>query len=294
MATDWLAGCTKQDWGTSGGSWTRQPCIICLHSTEGTSWPSYSSGQSAPHFTINLATAERRQHISLAVAARALANPSGGVETNRAGPVQIEIIGTCDPAHKGQSGWLYLPEMNSDHQANLSRLMRDIVAARPAIPWTLGVTFGAYPGSYGNTAYRLSGSAWSSYKGVLGHQHVPENDHGDPGNIPITSVMGVPPAPKPQPPPTPVAPRFPYPSSDYLGTTRSDPHCHSGYWTSDQPHIKTWQQQMKTRGWSISADGLFGSQSESVARQFQSEKGLSADGLVGPQTWNCSWSCPVT
>lgn len=90
------------------------------------------------------------------------------------------------------------------------------------------------------------------------------------------------------------APAFPYPSSDYLGTTRGDPHCHSGYYASDQPNIRTWQQQMKNRGWTIGVDGLYGSQSESVCRQFQSEKGLSVDGLVGPKTWSTSWTAPVT
>jgi hypothetical protein len=90
------------------------------------------------------------------------------------------------------------------------------------------------------------------------------------------------------------APAFPYPSSDYLGTVRSDPHCHSGYYASDQPNVRTWQQQMKNRGWTIGVDGVFGSQSEGVARQFQSEKGLASDGLVGPSTWSASWSAPVT
>lgn len=48
----------------------------------------------------------------------------------------------------------------------------------------------AYPGSYGTgAAQRLSGSAWQTYRGVCGHMHVPENSHGDPGNIPIGSIL---------------------------------------------------------------------------------------------------------
>jgi peptidoglycan hydrolase-like protein with peptidoglycan-binding domain len=295
--SDWLSGCTKQDFGTSGGSWTRQPAIIVVHSTEGMGWPGYDGGQSAPHFTINVTTGERRQHISMGVAARALMNPSGGVETNRAGAIQIETIGTCDPKHKGDPSWLYLPLMSPAAQANLARLMRDIANDRK-ISWTCGVTFKAYPGSYGTgNGVRLSGSSWNSYKGVLGHQHVPENDHGDPGDIPIAKIMGITPAPQPPqptPPPAGKAPAFPYPSSDYLGTTRSDPHCHSGYYASDQPNIRTWQHQMAARGWSIGVDGLYGPESESVCRQFQSEKGLAVDGLVGPNTWSKSWTAPVT
>jgi peptidoglycan hydrolase-like protein with peptidoglycan-binding domain len=31
-----------------------------------------------------------------------------------------------------------------------------------------------------------------------------------------------------------------------------------------------------------------------VCKQFQAEKRLTADGLVGAQTWNASWNAPVT
>jgi peptidoglycan hydrolase-like protein with peptidoglycan-binding domain len=51
---------------------------------------------------------------------------------------------------------------------------------------------------------------------------------------------------------------------------------------------------MAHRGWVITVDGDYGSQSQSVCRKFQQEKGLSADGLVGPKTWQASWAEPVT
>ena len=38
----------------------------------------------------------------------------------------------------------------------------------------------------------------------------------------------------------------------------------------------------------------FGPADEDVCKKFQREKGLTADGLVGPQTWNMTWSAPVT
>lgn len=91
------------------------------------------------------------------------------------------------------------------------------------------------------------------------------------------------------------APPFPYPSDHYIGQPSNDSRCHSGcYGGSDSTHCRTWQQQMATRGWSIGVDGCYGSQSESICRQFQSEKGLSVDGLVGPNTWSKSWSAPIT
>jgi len=103
--------------------------------------------------------------------------------------------------------------------------------------------------------------------------------------------------PHPQPPPAPPAvkpPPFPYPAADYLGLASSDPHCHSGYYAVDQPHIRTWQGQMAHRGWTITADGHYGPQSEGVCRSFQVEKHLAVDGKVGPQTWATSWTAPLT
>jgi peptidoglycan hydrolase-like protein with peptidoglycan-binding domain len=97
-----------------------------------------------------------------------------------------------------------------------------------------------------------------------------------------------------QSPSVPV-PAFPYPASDYLGMPSSDPHCHSGhYGAPDSDNVKTWQQQMALRGWAITIDGEFGSESQSVCCQFQQDKGLSVDGLVGTKTWQASWSEPVT
>jgi hypothetical protein len=58
--------------------------------------------------------------------------------------------------------------------------------------------------------------------------------------------------------------------------------------------VRTWQQQMRNRGWSIGVDGDFGPQSDDVCRKFQREKGLTVDGMVGAQTWDRSWSAPVT
>jgi peptidoglycan hydrolase-like protein with peptidoglycan-binding domain len=58
--------------------------------------------------------------------------------------------------------------------------------------------------------------------------------------------------------------------------------------------VLTWQHQMSHRGWTISRDGKYGPQSRSVCLAFQSEKGLKVDGLVGPRTWEKSWTAPIT
>jgi peptidoglycan hydrolase-like protein with peptidoglycan-binding domain len=100
----------------------------------------------------------------------------------------------------------------------------------------------------------------------------------------------------PEKPPTQTkAPPFPLPQDHYFGTTSPDYRCHSGYYsTTDQSHIRTWQGQMAHRGWAISVDGYYGSQSESVCTQFQTEKGLVSDGLCGPKTWEATWKEPIT
>lgn len=45
------------------------------------------------------------------------------------------------------------------------------------------------------------------------------------------------------------------------------------------------QYELRHRGYSIAVDGGFGSQTASVVRSFQSSRGLTSDGVVGPQTW---------
>ena len=71
---------------------------------------------------------------------------------------------------------------------------------------------------------------------------------------------------------------------DYFGQSHNSQHA----------DVRTWQDKMRSRGWSISVDQIYGPASESICRQFQSEKGLGVDGLVGPETWSTTWTAPVT
>lgn len=58
--------------------------------------------------------------------------------------------------------------------------------------------------------------------------------------------------------------------------------------------VRTWQKQMRARGWDIDVDGVYGPASEDIARAFQAEKGLAVDGVVGPRTWAAAWTAPIT
>ncbi|MFF0588388.1 hypothetical protein ACFYWD_20725 [Streptomyces sp. NPDC003781] len=169
--------------------------VIVWHTTEGTSLPSYGGGASAPNFTAKPDFTAKRlvwyQHFDFDVSSRALVNKSGGVETNTLNVCQVEIVGTCDPAtHKkwGSTPHLYTPELPDWAVRDLAAFAK-WAHDHHGVPLTSGVTFKAYPSSYGASSVRMSASKWSSYRGHCGHQHVPENDHGDPGLLPMAAIL---------------------------------------------------------------------------------------------------------
>lgn len=93
------------------------------------------------------------------------------------------------------------------------------------------------------------------------------------------------PAPAPAPHPAPVPPQHAPPFPGRL--LRTPPNTQGG-------DVLSWQAQMRRRGWNIGVDGIYGPQSAGICRQFQQEKRLAVDGVVGPITWNETWTAPVT
>jgi peptidoglycan hydrolase-like protein with peptidoglycan-binding domain len=69
----------------------------------------------------------------------------------------------------------------------------------------------------------------------------------------------------------------------------------SGYTTStatpvlrqhDQGDLVVWaQEHLITAGYSIPVDGGFGAQTLAAVQAFQTAKGLTVDGIIGPATW---------
>ncbi|MFD3514936.1 peptidoglycan-binding protein [Streptomyces sp. NPDC058657] len=209
-----------------------------IHTTEGTSLPSYGDGASAPNITARPNFAQKKldffQHYPFNRSARALVNASGGVETNTEGAIQIELIGTCDPQYKstwngakaGQD-YIYWPSAPEWALDGLAAFMawqyrnNGVALAGPS-------TWLAYPSSYGATKARMSGSAWTRFVGWCGHAHVPENLHGDPGNLDFAKVLALAKVkakltggsggtgnPKPMPP---------YPGPSYFGPGANNAH----------------------------------------------------------------------
>jgi hypothetical protein len=62
----------------------------------------------------------------------------------------------------------------------------------------------------------------------------------------------------------------------------------------DGDDVRMWQQKMADRGWNIAVDGAYGASSADICGQFQREKGLADDQIVGPMTWNMTWTAPIT
>ncbi|XYD06802.1 N-acetylmuramoyl-L-alanine amidase [Methylobacterium sp. NMS12] len=155
----------------SSGSYTGGPFKIVHHTTEGGSaagaFGAYRANRSDPHFTVDGTTIY--QHIDTDVAARALRNPPGGVQTNRDSAVQIEVVGF---AHRPKA---------KDTLRNVARLCRWIEATH-GVPraWPNGppkqAENGRDPGGHNRDA-----RAWDTKGGHYGHSQVPENTHWDPG-----------------------------------------------------------------------------------------------------------------
>jgi hypothetical protein len=134
------------------------------------------------------------------------------------------------------------------------------------------------PGQRGFGWHGMGGGAWG------GHTGCPGDLRKNRRQAILTQAQGSAPAPKP-PTPAPKPPAgVPPLHVDYFGRSHN----------STVPDVRTYQQQMKNRGWAISVDQQFGPQSEQVTRSYQSEKGLVSDGLVGPATWNSCFTSPVT
>lgn len=161
------------------GSFLGGPYRGVLHTTEGDSYAgalgAYRATGNGPHFTKWLGGLA--QHVALDRAATALKHPAGTVETNRLSAIQIEVVG-----HAATS-----PSWSAQLVAELRDLMiwiEDQTGIAPVAP-----AFLPYPQSAGNTSVRFPAAAWARFGGWCGHEHVPFNDHGDPGALPIGALL---------------------------------------------------------------------------------------------------------
>lgn len=189
MAQMWLPGAERNvgnNAGSMDGDGSRK---LLLHDTEGSTIAgavgAYTANNSWPHLTVDCRRRRVQQHLPFEVAARALRNESGGVQTNREGRflVQIEIVGFANNRDGSMFG--SLGDYDWFGVTVVGPICRGLgIPLRSTVQWV------RYPDSYGRQArQRLSGASWDAYEGVLGHQHCPENTHGDPGSIDVTRIL---------------------------------------------------------------------------------------------------------
>lgn len=195
--SQWYSG------GQYGGTMMPKVNVLVLHTTEGPGgFPDYSGGSVAPTITGRPVISERRldwrQHFLINESGRALENKLGGVQTNTLNVAQIEMVGTCDSrlkdtwvlggrtyrANVDYICWAYPPDWAVAEVADFLRFLHE----QWEVPLTSGLTFTPYPNG---PSARMSFDQWNNFVGVCGHEHVPENSHGDPGAFPINTLLAM-------------------------------------------------------------------------------------------------------
>jgi len=172
----------------NGGMYTGGPYRGVIHTTESKSYTpstkSYYGHHNPPHFTIvkpgSSDEVKVYQHFGINVAARALENHKGGVETNRRSAIQIEIAWKA-------------AEIDSLPFAMVIKLwdwMRWVEDQTDIKRW-ITPTFRGQEASGLNSLSRMSDAEWNDFNGWCGHQHVPENSHWDPGKLDINRLTQI-------------------------------------------------------------------------------------------------------
>jgi hypothetical protein len=161
--------------GNHAGSFVPSPPKLVWHTTEGSSIEgaisAYRQHNSWPHFTLDTNSGELVQHLPMNRAGRALEHRRGTVETNRAHVIQVELVGRA----RESAGW------SSERYERIARLARAIEAA-------VGVPRRAFA-RFTLSGERLGDSAWLHGAGHCGHQHVPHNNHSDPGALRMDRIL---------------------------------------------------------------------------------------------------------
>lgn len=276
--------------GTYGGD-AMEVNVVCLHTTEGRTLPDYDGGSTAPNLTAVPDFAARRlrwyQHFDIDVSSRALVNLRGGVETNTLNVVQVELVGTCDPTtHKkwGAASHIYWPEAPDWALRDAA----DFLAwahANHGVVLTGPAKWPAYPTSYANGGQqRMTFDQWKDFRGVCGHMHVPENDHGDPGAIDFATLIkyakdaaGSPTTPITQP----TKPKYErFPGASFFRAGRRSPVIGAMHKRLVAVGCNQYKSQANADVW-----GSGDVASYAAWQRRQGYVGSAADGIPGPTSW---------
>ena len=203
----WMPGATRLDIGdhqpTDGGpakaiahiTWDRNatasaPADLVPYENLVSYFGRNSSGMAlAPHILWDPFTGRITQFVPANCRSKALADRAGGTRTNRAGSVVIQVETLFFPYCR--VGGRVFPRLTDTPCAGWDRLNAWIRSWGVPDRWPMGRPVNFTPSR--------SESVWETQAGWYGHQHVPENDHQDPGSWPEFATAGqpVPPAPIP-------------------------------------------------------------------------------------------------
>jgi hypothetical protein len=248
MAT-WHPDAQRVPYPDAGAFTVGKPKLV-WHTTEGSSLPRYSG--SAPHFTFDPKANKLWQHVPINRASSSLVHPPN-VETNHAHAIQVELIGFA----KDTPGW------STQTYLNIAKLARWI-ESNAGVARACHVNFVKYPSS---SYPRLPAQAWLDYAGHCGHQHVPGNEHGDPGGFHIELV---------------IAGGGAHSASDYPGHVLRQGANESAVLTLQRWLNTVRNPQTQAQ---LFVDGVFGQATDKRVRQFQTHHRLDVDGSVGKTTW---------
>lgn len=133
-----------------------------------------SGSSSAPHILWDPFTGRFTQYYPATSRSKSLADRAGGTRTNRAGSVVIQVEALFFPyCRVGGQVYARLVDTPCKGWAELNAWVKSW-----GVPdvWPMG-----RPTSF---APNRSETVWATKAGWYGHQHVPENDHQDPGSWP--------------------------------------------------------------------------------------------------------------
>lgn len=255
---DWLPAARRVPHARSFAWQTGAPAKGVLHTTETKGRSSYDGWTIMPHgevLPIPGVGVEVDQFLPFSQGSFSLVHGKGESPTGGAHAFQFELVGTCDK--DGPAGAYYWPAADDRVLRDLWAKVINPLSIAYAIPLHTPA-WKPYPASYGEkNGVRLSESQFLAFSGWLGHEHVPENVHGDPGNFPWGRLMTV------------IHP--PGPHVEVIeGPVRYGMHGAS---------VKTVQKHVH-----VPIDGIFGRQTLLGVEKFQRAHGLVQDGIVGPKT----------
>lgn len=148
---------------------------IVLHTTEGAgidgAFSTLVANNDRPHFLLDTHSGECIQMVALDQYAEALVHPANTPETNRAGCIQIEMVGFAAETPK----W-------TAHQYHMVAELCSMINKQYPVSMINDKAFR-------NRASRVAPDNWLRAHGYFGHEHVPNNDHVDPGAFDIEHLF---------------------------------------------------------------------------------------------------------